>query len=233
MSAAIRLSKGTIVSAANKHNATVIFFHGSGDTGENVRQWVDLLNKRELNFPHIKLMYPTAPSQPYTPNGGEISTVWFDRKAININVPEVRESIDSICKLASELIDQEVANGIPYNRIVVGGFSMGGALALHLAYRFKTSLAGCFAMSSFLNKNSLVYEALKNNNSTSAPPLIQFHGLRDELVPPAWGTETYKTLTDLDVKAEFVTLPNAFHELTRTEIQRLKEWILNVLPEKE
>lgn len=57
-----------------------------------------------------------------------------------------------------QLIDAEQSNGVPCNRIIVGGFSMGGALSLYLAYRFKLSLAGCVAMSSFLNRNSLVYK---------------------------------------------------------------------------
>lgn len=63
-----------------------------------------------------------------------------------------------MCKKASELIEKEVADGIPINRIAVGGFSMGGCLALHLAYRFKRSLVGCIAMSAFLNNGSAVYE---------------------------------------------------------------------------
>lgn len=86
------------------------------------------------------------------------SNVWFDRQAISITVPEVKRSIDIICNKASELIHQEVCAGIPINRIVIGGFSMGGCLALQLAYRFKRSLAGCIAMSSFLNNESLVFQ---------------------------------------------------------------------------
>lgn len=78
--------------------------------------------------------------------------------AISNQVPEITNSIDSICQNVSKWIEKEVTDGIPYNRIVLGGFSMGGALALHLAYRYKTKVAGCFVMSSFLNKRSLIYE---------------------------------------------------------------------------
>lgn len=63
-----------------------------------------------------------------------------------------------MCEAISELIEKEVETGIPLQRIVVGGFSMGGALSLYMAYRQKKSLAGCFVMSSFLNNNSVVYE---------------------------------------------------------------------------
>lgn len=84
--------------------------------------------------------------------------MWFDRAAISNEVSENVKSIDSMCQNISELIDKEVFNGIPLNRIIVGGFSMGGCLALHVAYRCKPAVAGCFAMSSFLNRGSVVYE---------------------------------------------------------------------------
>lgn len=87
-----------------------------------------------------------------------MQNVWFDRIAISNEVPEHVGSINSMCQNVSELIDKEVADGIPFNRIVLGGFSMGGGLALHLAYRYRTAVAGCFVMSSFLNKGSIIYE---------------------------------------------------------------------------
>jgi len=90
-----------------------------------------------------------------------MQNVWFDRMAISNQVPENINSIDSMCQCMSDLIKKEIANGIPSDRIILGGFSMGGCLALHLTYRFKTTAAGCFAMSSFLNKGSLIYEVMR------------------------------------------------------------------------
>lgn len=92
-----------------------------------------------------------------------MQNVWFDRLAISNQVSEHLKSVDSMCQSVSELIDKEVSNGIPLNRIILGGFSMGGCLALHLAYRYKTTVAGCFAMSSFLNKGSVIYEVYSYN----------------------------------------------------------------------
>lgn len=63
-----------------------------------------------------------------------------------------------MCITIAELIDKEISDGIPNDKIVVAGFSMGGALSMYLSYRYKLSLAGCCAMSSFLNKNSFVYQ---------------------------------------------------------------------------
>ncbi|CAK9813480.1 Lysophospholipase-like protein 1 [Anthophora quadrimaculata] len=221
-----------IVNATKAHTASLFFFHGSGSTGRNVKEWIDTLNREELKFPYIKIVYPTAPAQPYTPANGLLSNVWFDRKSISNEVSEDVESINSICQNVVELIDKEVALGIPYSRIIVAGFSMGGALSFHLAYRYKLSLAGCCTMSSFLNKNSLVYQHLKENSGTSTPPLLQFHGITDGLVPIAWGRETYNHLKELGVNVEFVTLNNVAHEITRNEIDSFKKWLLNILPEK-
>ncbi|XP_072745385.1 lysophospholipase-like protein 1 [Anoplolepis gracilipes] len=227
-----RLSQANIVQATRKHTATVFLFHGSGSTGEDIKEWIKILNREKLQFPHIKLIYPSAPSQPYTPNGGMMQNVWFDRMAISNQVPEQKESIDSMCQNISELIDKEVTNGIPLNRIIVGGFSMGGCLALHLAYRYKTSLAGCFVMSSFLNKGSAIYEHLKAKPEHNKVPLIQYHGTIDALVPFEWGEESAKNLKELGVNVKFIPLQNIDHELSRPEIQSWKDWLLNILSDK-
>lgn len=227
----MKIPKFTIVESTKKHTATLFFFHGSGDSGDNVKEWIDVLNRKELTFPHIKIIYPTAPAQPYTPSNGMISNVWFNRKEISISVPEDEDSINSMCHTISQLIDTEHSNGIAYNRMIVGGFSMGGALALHVAYRYKLSLAGTIAMSSFLNMNSLVYEYLKNNKPEKIPPLLQFHGTLDQLVPIQWGQETYDNLNNFGVNTKFVQLNNVYHELARAEIQEFKQWITKMLPE--
>ena len=227
-----RISKINVVNATKEHTATLFFFHGSGSSGDAIKEWVDILTREELKFPHIKIMYPSAPLQPYTAYNGMPSYVWFDRKDLSIHVPEDVESMESICSNVSELIDAEVTNGIPHNKIIVGGFSMGGGLSLYLTYKHKPSLAGCFAMSSFLNKNSSVYKHLQEHPETRKPPLLQFHGTADELVPIEWGEETHKNLKDSGVKGQFVRLNDAGHELTRSELATFRKWVLEVLSEK-
>ncbi|XP_076234396.1 lysophospholipase-like protein 1 [Calliopsis andreniformis] len=231
MARIVNIPKINIVNATKKHTATLFFFHGSGSNAEDMKEWVDILHREELKFPHIKIMYPSAPLQPYTVYGGMLSNVWFNRKMISINASEDTESIDSMCQTVSKLIDTEMSNGISSNRIIVGGFSMGGALSMYLSYKYQTSLAGCFAMSSFLNNNSFVYEHLKTNSGINTPPLLQFHGTADVLVPMAWGQETHNNLKHLGVKGQFIKLDNAGHEVTRSEVDAFKKWVLEILPE--
>ncbi|XP_075921253.1 lysophospholipase-like protein 1 isoform X2 [Petromyzon marinus] len=141
--------------------ASVIFLHGSGDTGQGLQAWVKSLLQKDLASPHIRVSYPTAPFQPYTANNGEKRHVWYDRYKISWDVPEHEASIDAACRSLDEVIEKVVQSGISKNRIVIGGFSMGGAMAMLLTYRFHRDVAGVFALSSFLNKGSSVYTVSK------------------------------------------------------------------------
>ncbi|VTJ64762.1 Hypothetical predicted protein, partial [Marmota monax] len=167
--------------------------------------------------------------RPYTPLKGGISNVWFDRFKIANDCPEHLESIDAMCQVLTGLIDEEVKSGIRKNRILVGGFSMGGCMAMHLAYRNHQDLAGVFVLSSFLNKASAVYQTLQKSDGV-LPELFQCHGTADELVFHSWGEETNSMLKFLGVNTKFYSFPNLYHELSKSELEKLKSWILTKLP---
>lgn len=103
---------------------------------------------------------------------------------------------------------------------------MGGALALHTAYRFSPGLAGVFTLSSFLNNNSAVFSELKSPGT----PLYMCHGDRDTMVPISWGQKTFKDLTHLGIQGEFIPVKNTLHELKQSEIKGLFEWIQKMIP---
>lgn len=103
---------------------------------------------------------------------------------------------------------------------------MGGALALHEAYRFSPGLAGVFAMSSFLNNNTILYKEIKATET----PLCMFHGDRDTLVPISWGQKTYNELTNQGVNGNFDAVKNTMHEMKQRELKELFDWIEKTLP---
>lgn len=218
--------------AIRKYSASVIFFHGSGDTGPNLMEWIRFLLGRNLDFEHIKFVYPTAPKQKYTPLNGELSSVWFDRRSLNIATEESRKSMSECYDNVKKIIQSEVDQGIPVNRIIVGGFSMGGAVALHTGYHLNPDLAGIFTHSSFLNRKSVVYESIQNRKLTSGtlPELRMFHGERDTLVPLEWGEETFEALKSVGVSGTFTPLKNTLHELKIKSLLEIEQWILSKLP---
>ncbi|KAG8233794.1 hypothetical protein J437_LFUL008014 [Ladona fulva] len=212
-------------------SGSVIFLHGSGDTGNGVRMWIHQLLGKEMQFPHLRLLFPTAPVLPYTPMGGSLSNVWFDRQDICPEVPECVESINSSGEALKHLIQKEVEDGIPMDRIIIGGFSMGGAMAMHLAYRILPEVAGCFAISSFLNESSVVYESMKKNSERKYPPLTFMHGDADSLVPSEWGMDTFQNLKKLGVEGSFSVKKNVMHELSKEELLELTNWVNSKLPQ--
>ncbi|XP_077296481.1 lysophospholipase-like protein 1 isoform X2 [Arctopsyche grandis] len=212
-----------------KHTGTVLFFHGSGSTAEDIKEGSAFLMRKNFSFPHLKVVFPNAPLQPYTPLDGELSTVWFDRIAIESSVPEKLESINKIGEEVLKLIKDENDQGIPDNRIIVGGLSMGGALALHAGLRLKTSLAGIFAISSFLNDGSAVYSHLKDLNQ---PELMQLHGAQDDLVPVESAKSTFDKLTTLGVTGKFFIDEYAEHMPNGDQLLAAHNWIQEKLPNR-
>ncbi|KAM9488079.1 lysophospholipase-like protein 1 isoform 1-T1 [Clarias gariepinus] len=231
MAAAQKLRK-CVVSQTGKHTASVIFLHGSGDTGQGLRAWVRDVLAQDMAFEHIRVIYPTAPARPYTPMHGTLSHVWFDRYKISRDCPEHLESIDEMCHNLGAVVQDEIQAGVPKHRMIIGGFSMGGAMALHLACRYHQDVAGVFALSSFLNKDSVAYQAVEDAVERQLPELLQCHGTADELVSHTWGEETNRLLKNAGMVTSFQSIPGLYHNLCQLELELLRSWILKKLPTK-
>ncbi|XP_026149741.1 lysophospholipase-like protein 1 isoform X2 [Mastacembelus armatus] len=190
----------------------------------------------QLGLPVMKLQLtsntPLDAIRPYTPMRGAISTVWFDRYKISPHCPEHLESIDVMCNTLGSIIQDEVAAGIPKNRIVIGGFSMGGAMALHLACRYHPDVAGVFALSTFLNKDSVAFQSVEEQirAGLSLPELFQCHGTSDDLVLHQWGEATSMLLKKAGMTTAFHSFQGLHHQLSQPEMELLRSWILNKLP---
>lgn len=157
-----------------------------------------------------------------------MSNVWFDRYETSIKVPEHKETLNQTCEDLVKFIEDEMtSNNLTNNQIILGGFSMGGALAIHLAFRYLPKTAAVFAMSSFLNRDTNVYEKIKASNSRS--PIFMAHGKNDTLVNHDWGYETFQNLKKVQVGGEFHSF-DGDHELSKKVLFNLKDWILNMLP---
>lgn len=220
-------------------NGVVIFCHGSGDTGQGVESYVRAVAPQAslaaLRDAGISFAYPTAQSRPYRLAGGFPASVWFDRYGgMEPTHPEDTASVESSATRLNELIDDLIARGIPAEKIALGGFSMGGGIALQTAARSSHKLGAVFALSSYLCDDSLVWAKLKQSttgaNNTSAilsAPVFIAHGGADDFVLTEWGENTANQLKSLGANVRpFVRVRAAGHEMTTEELEQLFEFLL-------
>ncbi|XP_064409739.1 acyl-protein thioesterase 1 isoform X1 [Latimeria chalumnae] len=215
-----------IVPAARKATAAVIFLHGLGDTGHG---WVETLSY--IRTPHIKYICPHAQIRPVTINMNMAMPSWFDITCLS---PEAEEDATGI-KLAAEtiksLIDQEVKNGIPSHRIILGGFSQGGALALYTALTTQQKLGGVVALSCWLPLRN-TFPQVAANSANKDIHVLQCHGEADPLVPLLFGSLTHEKLKSIinPANVSFKTYPDMMHSSCLKEMMDVKQFIEKQLP---
>jgi len=212
----------------------VIFLHGSGDTGPGIAGAVGLFLR---TLPETIVFYPTAPQRPYTMYEGYHSHVWHDRTDISPSVAEDSEGIgDMGRKLAALVAEINEKMDIPNSRIVVGGFSQGGHMALHLGYRdfLSEPVAGVFALSAFLAQGSAVYDAAKMKAGVDGggkvtagglPPLFMAHGTSDALVLHSWGRTAFENMKTIGLDGKFYDFEGE-HNVDVDELELLTSWII-------
>ena len=126
-----------LISRENVHQiGTLFFLHGEGYTPDSSRKLLKSLLHREFEFDHLRVIYPQAPDITYrVATGGEEKGMWYERNTFSPTDWEKIDSINHSCTLISQLINLERSRGIPLQNIIVGGFGMGGIIAIHTAYR--------------------------------------------------------------------------------------------------
>ncbi|CAF0761847.1 unnamed protein product [Didymodactylos carnosus] len=218
-----------IIPASGKHTASLIFLHGLGDVGTSWLQSFKMYRIPEKTQ-HIKYIFPTAAVRKVTLNFGMEMTSWFDVRGLNKDAVEDTEGIEASTKLLLELVNKEIESGIPPERIIVGGFSMGGAVALHAALTAPWTLGGCIALSTWLPLSKTFPDALKAIDQKGNLPIIQCHGRQDSLVQIAWARLTSQALESFGFKNYQFHEYNMEHSSCDKEISDVSEFIQRVLP---
>lgn len=207
-----------IIEATAKHTSTMIFMHGLGDTGHG---WSSALAMIRPSC--MKVICPTAPTQPVTLNAGFRMPSWFDLKTLDIGGAEDEEGIKAASQNIQAMINTEIAAGIPSNRIVVGGFSQGGALALYTALTFNQPLAGVIALSCWLPLHKQ-FPGIKK--SSDEIPIFQAHGDFDPVVPYKFGQLSASLLKSFMKNVQFKTYNGLSHSSSEPEMDDVKD-VLN------
>ncbi|KXJ21515.1 acyl-protein thioesterase 1 [Exaiptasia diaphana] len=211
-----------IIRSTAQHTATVIFLHGLGDTGHGWSQAFEMIKS-----PHVKYICPTAKTMRVTLNAGMAMPAWFDIKSLAMNTAEDHVEIKASSAYVQSLIEEEIKNGIEPNRIVVGGFSQGGAIGLYSALTSSKTLAGILALSTWLPLNGSFPGALKGNSST---PILQCHGKIDPVVNFTYGEMTAAVLSKMCSKHTFMKYSDLGHSSSPKEMEDVKNWLNNVIP---
>lgn len=218
------LDEAATVSGTEKETAAVIFLHGLGDNGDG---WASALSG--FNLPHVKIICPHAPSIPVTLNMGALMPAWFDLKGLSPQTAEDEAGIKKAAESINAIIEHEAKNGIPPHRIILGGFSQGGALSLYTALTSEHQVAGVVALSCWLPLHRTFPPGscgIKNI------PILQCHGECDPMVPKEFGALTSRliqTVVNPDLVA-FKSFCNLSHSSCPQEMEDVKQFIVKYLP---
>jgi len=216
-------------SAANKMKAGVVFMHGLGDTPAG---WSDLKQQlarfdARLKSPEIEWTFPAAPIIPLTINDGATMPGWFDLFDWPIGPDakddraRVLEGVEAVRKQIAKL----EASGVPPERIVVGGFSQGGAVALNAAYRHDKKLGACVALSGWL---TLKEDFAGDLGPAASTPLFWGHGVQDDKVLFPLQKIGVGLLTQRGVKVDASQYPMG-HGAHPDEMAKLAKFVGDIL----
>ncbi len=204
-------------------NAGVIWLHGLGADGHDFVPFAP-----QLRFPRgcePRFVFPHAPVQAVTINNGVRMRAWYDILGLSADAREDEPGIRRSVARVEKLIREEQEGGIPAHRIVIAGFSQGGAIALHTALRHAATLAGILVLSAWLPLPGTLGEASSANERT---PILMCHGLYDPILPIQLAERSRDALTGRGYAVEWKTYPME-HQVCAPEAVDISAWLCRVL----
>lgn len=199
---------------------SVIFLHGLGADGNDFAPMVPQLVRP--HWPALRFVFPHAPVRPITINGGMRMRGWYDIAAMDIASREDEAGVRQAIAQVQALIAREGERGVPPTRVVLAGFSQGGAITLATGLRRTQPLAGLVALSTYLPlATASIAESTIAARST---PVFMAHGQFDPIVPEALGRRSRDALTALGMAVQWHSYPMA-HQVCPPEIAALTAWL--------
>lgn len=203
-------------------DSAVIWLHGLGASGHD---FVPVVPHLGLPDHHgIRFVFPHAPEIPVTINGGMVMPAWYDILAVSIEREIDLEGIKLSSAAVRELIQRELDAGIANERIVIAGFSQGGAVAYHTALSYPKPLAGLMALSAYF----ATAKEVNLSEANSALPVHIFHGTKDPMVPEEMGHNANQILESMGFAPKYRSY-SMLHEVCMEEIEdvgrSLKSWL--------
>jgi len=207
----------------NAPDSAVIWLHGLGADGHDFAPIV-----AELGLPQnvkVRFIFPHAPMLPVTINGGYVMPAWYDVKSLDLRQEEDTAGIRKSQRQLEALIRRELERGISSTRIVLAGFSQGGAIALHTGLRYDAPLAGVLALSTYLPlPDTIMAEA---SSANAALPVFMAHGTADSVIPLAHGATSRDLLRQEGYAVEWHEYPMT-HSVCAEEITDIGTWLTRI-----
>jgi phospholipase/carboxylesterase len=206
-------------------SGSVIWMHGLGADGHDFEPIVPELTQRGERA--LRFIFPHAPIRPVTINGGYPMRAWYDIAAIDARTAEDESGIRTSQAMIDTLVRRENSRGIASERIVLAGFSQGGAMAVFAGTRYPEKLAGIMGLSCYLLlERQLLTERSSVNQST---PLFLAHGRQDPVVPLMLGEHARHVLQAAGYTIEWHAYEMP-HSLCPQEVSDIAAWLRRVLP---
>ncbi len=201
--------------------ACIIWLHGLGADGHDFAPLIPQLGiVQEYG---VRVVLPHAPERPVTVNDGMVMPAWYDILARDFRRGEDADGIRQSQQQIVALIEREISAGIAPQRIILAGFSQGGAMALHTGLRYPKRLGGVLALSTYLPlPDRLVSEAHPANRDT---PILLAHGTFDPVVPLTLAEQTRRILIDNGYPVAWHSYPMQ-HSVCPDETRDIRDWLL-------
>ena len=215
------------VGGGEKPDGTVIWLHGLGADGHDFEPIVaelDLDKQADLRF-----VFPHAPVRPVTINGGIPMRAWYDVMSLDRSGPQDEAGIRDSAETLKRLIEREHDRGVDYDRVVLAGFSQGGAIAMHTAMRFPEKLAGLMALSTWMPLEATIDgEVMQSPESQPRDlPVLMAHGSFDPMLPIAVGQHARDIMQKAGFNVQWHEFPMA-HAVCAEEIAEIRRWLLSI-----
>lgn len=209
-----------IIEPATAANAAVIWLHGLGADGND---FVPIVPELELPASlAVRFVFPHAPVRPVTLNGGMPMRAWYDIVSLVRGERQDEVGIRASSAALTAWIDRQLAAGIAPERIVIAGFSQGGAIALHTAARLAQPLAGVMALSTYLPLEERLPAEL--TAAGRATPILMCHGQYDNILPLSLGTDSRDGLRALGFTVDWHDYP-MMHAVCAQEIEAISAFL--------
>jgi phospholipase/carboxylesterase len=213
------------IETAPNPSAAVIWLHGLGADGHDFEPVVpEIVARGERAW---RFIFPHAPVRPVTVNGGMSMRAWYDIVGFDRSAPADLKGFQETDGLVRELIQRESGRGIAAARIVLAGFSQGGAVTLYSGLRYPERLAGLLALSCYLPLASEL--AAERAQANLGVPVFLAHGTDDPVLPLALGASAREALSGLGYPVEWHQYPMP-HAVCQPEIADIRQYLRRVLP---